>query len=97
MSTHGTEHWAPKAFHAIAEELGLADDLLLDAEVLFVEEARADLARACSLISGSEQGDDGLADAEALIREWAWTIMTRVLCRLEARPSLQFSALALQA
>jgi hypothetical protein len=46
MSVRIIEHLAPQAFQAAAEELGLADELLADAETLFVEEAKADMAKA---------------------------------------------------
>lgn len=44
MSVRMIERLAPQAFQAIAEELGLADELLIDAETVFVEEAKADMA-----------------------------------------------------
>ena len=46
MSLRMIEYLAPQAFHAAAEELGLSDDLLMDAETVFVEEAKADMAKA---------------------------------------------------
>ena len=46
MSIRMIEQLAPQAFQAAAEELGLADDLLIDAETVFVEEAKADMANA---------------------------------------------------
>ena len=46
MSVRMIEQLAPQAFQAAAEELGLADDLLMDAETVFVEEAKADMANA---------------------------------------------------
>ena len=46
MSVRMIEQLAPQAFRAAAEDLGLADDLITDAETLFVEEARADMAKA---------------------------------------------------
>lgn len=88
---------APEAFHAVAEELGLADDLLMDAEVVFVEEAKADMARAQSILDRIENGHDeafGFTDAETYVRDWARDIMVKVLFRLETRPHDQFHALS---
>jgi hypothetical protein len=46
MSIRMIEYLAPQAFHTAASELGLADDVMLDAETVFVEEAKADMAKA---------------------------------------------------
>ena len=97
MTARKIHQLAPDAFHAIAEELGLADDLLMDAEVLFVAEARADLARAQSIldrIEGDQEGRCAIVDAEAYVKDWARDLMIKVLCRLEARPHTQFHALS---
>ena len=100
--------------------MGLTDDLLIDAETIFVEEARADMAKALPelariyarhftpeeirelaefyetplgrkmlLIEPKIQGD-----WETFSRDWARSLMIKVLHRLETRPTAQFGALA---
>lgn len=90
MSVCMMEQLAPEAFYAVAEELGLDDDLLMDAEVVFVEEAKADIARPHAAFEGMESRHD----AEAFMRDWARGLMVKVLCRLETRPHVQFRALS---
>ena len=68
------------------------EDLLMDAEVVFVEEAKADMARAQSVLDRIESEHD-VACAEAFVRDWARHLMVKVLCRLETRPHQQFRAL----
>ncbi len=112
MSVRMFEHLAPQAFQAAAEELGLDGDLLIDAETLFVEEARANMADALPNLADiyaehytpEELRELAafyetplgrkmlmvepkiLADWETFSRDWARSLMAKVLCRLEARP-----------
>jgi len=51
MSIRMIEYLAPQAFQAAAEELGLSDELMMDAETVFVEEAKADMAKALPALS----------------------------------------------
>ena len=120
MSVRMIEHLAPQAFQAAAEELGLADDLMIDAETLFVEEAKADMAEAmpglaqiyADYYTPAELRELAafyetplgrkmlmvepkiLNDWETFSRDWAKSLMAKVLCRLEMRPADQFSALS---
>jgi len=120
MSIRMIEHLAPQAFQAAAEELGLADDLLIDAEPLFVEEAKKDMAEAMPNLaqiyaehySPTELRELAafyetplgkkmllvepriLNDWEAFSRDWARSLMVKVLCRMETRPADQFSVLS---
>ena len=97
MTVRMIQHLVPEAFHAIAEELGLADDLLMDAEVVFVEEAKAELTRTPSILDRLESGDEAendSTDIEAYVRDWARNLMVKVLCRLETRPHDLFRALS---
>lgn len=90
MSVRLMERLVPEAFYAVAEELGIDDDLLMDAEVVFVEEAKADIARP----HGAFEGMENVQDIQAFMRDWARDLMTKVLCRLETRPHDQFHALS---
>jgi len=101
MTIRMIQQLAPEAFHAVAEELGLADDLLMDAEVVFVEEAKAELARAQPILDriGGNEADlsfspEAEAAAEAFVRDWARNLMVKVLCRLETRPHDLYRALS---
>ncbi len=118
MSVRMIEQLAPQAFHAAAEDLGLAGDLMIDAETLFVEEARADMAKTLpnlakiyaqhytpaelEALAAFYETPIGkkmlmvepkiLNDWEAFSRDWAKTLMAKVLSRLEARPSCHVGA-----
>lgn len=120
MSVRMIQHLAPQAFQAAADELGLADELLLDAETLFVEEAKADMAEAMpnlAKIYAEHYTPEELRelaafyetplgkkmllveprilnDWEAFSRDWAKSLMAKVLCRLETRPACQFKTLS---
>lgn len=113
MSVRMIEQLAPQAFQAAAEDLGLADELKTDAEILFVEEARAEMANALpslariyaqhytpaelEALAAFYETPLGkkmlmvepkiLTDWEAFSRDWAKSLMAKVLMRLEARPS----------
>lgn len=113
MSVRIIEQLAPQAFHAAAEELGLADDLLIDAETIFVEEAKADMARTlpklANIYAEHYSADELRALAafyetplgrkmllvepkiygewEVFSRDWARTLMAKVLLRLETKPT----------
>lgn len=45
MSVRMIEQLAPRAFQAAAEDLGLAGEPMIDAKTLFVEQAKAVMAR----------------------------------------------------
>lgn len=120
MSVRMIERMAPQAFQAAAEELGLTDDLLGDAETLFVEEARAEMAKAMPDLAriyaehytSAELRELAafyetplgqkmlmvepkiLSDWETFSRDWARSLMAKVLSRLETRPARQFSVLS---
>jgi hypothetical protein len=113
MSVRIIEQLAPQAFHAAAAELGLADDLLIDAETIFVEEAKADMARTLPKLANiyaEHYSADELRELaafyetplgrkmllvepkiygewEAFSRDWARTLMAKVLLRLETKPT----------
>ena len=90
MSVRLMERLVPEAFYAVAEELGLDDNLLMDAEVVFVEEAKADIARPHGAFEALGNGQD----PKDFMRDWARGLMAKVLCRLETRPHDQFHALS---
>lgn len=120
MSVRMIEHLAPLAFQAAAEELGLANELLTDAETLFVEEAKTDMAKAMPslakiyakhytpaelrALAAFYETPLGrkmlmiepkiLSDWEAFSRDWAMSLMAKVLCRMETQPANQFSTLS---
>lgn len=112
MTVRIIEQLAPQAFHAAVQDVGLSEDLRIDAEVLFVSEAKADMAKTLPRLAAlyaehysSEElqelaafyetplGQKMLmvepkiyAEWEAFSRDWARTLMAKVLQRLETKP-----------